>query len=179
MLLIALDQSIVATAIPHIVSQFNALSDVSWVASAYFLTQVSLSPLIISSNQLPTKGAHFPMLHLFLNRAKNKQAGFILFFGGVLSIAPTKWVFMAAVTLFEVGSLVCGVAPNMNVLIFGRALSGVGAAGIFGSCIAIIAEIAPLEKRPALLGSFGGIFALASVCEIGHLDLLWVSLCGR
>ncbi|KAF8309584.1 ABC transporter [Clavulina sp. PMI_390] len=128
-LLVAIDQSIVATALPHIISQFNALSNISWVASAYFLT----------------------------------QAGFILFYGGVLSIFPTKWVFMFAVTLFELGSLICGVAPNMNVLIFGRALAGVGAAGIFGSCIATIAEICPLEMRPALMGSFGGVFALASV----------------
>lgn len=52
----------------------------------------------------------------------------------------------------------------MNVLIFGRALAGFGAAGIFGSCLAIIAEICPLEKRPVLLASFGGVFAIASVC---------------
>ncbi|KAF8319123.1 MFS general substrate transporter, partial [Clavulina sp. PMI_390] len=123
-LLIALDQSIVSTALPRIVSQFDALSQQAWVASAYFLT----------------------------------QAGFILFFGGVLSIAPTKYVFLVAVTLFELGSLVCGVAPNMNTLIFGRALAGVGAAGIFGACLAIIAEICPIEKRPALMGSFGGVF---------------------
>jgi MFS family permease len=45
-LLVALDQSIVATALPHIVSQFKALSDVSWVASAYFLTQVRTFSLI-------------------------------------------------------------------------------------------------------------------------------------
>lgn len=68
-----------------------------------------------------------------------------------------------SVTIFELGSLICGVAPNMNVLIFGRAFAGVGAAGIFGSCIAMIAEICPLEKRPALMGSFGAVFALASV----------------
>lgn len=51
-----------------------------------------------------------------------------------------------AIILFELGSLVCAVAKNMNVLIFGRAFSGVGAAGIFSSVIAIIAEIAPIEK---------------------------------
>jgi len=78
---------------------------------------------------------------------------------------------MSAVSLFELGSLVCGVAPNMNVLIFGRALAGFGAAGIFGSCIAIIAEICPLEKRPALLGSFGAVFAVASVCSQIPLNL--------
>ncbi|KAF8315117.1 ABC transporter [Clavulina sp. PMI_390] len=128
-LLIALDQSIVATALPRIVSQFNALDQVAWVASGYFLT----------------------------------QAGLILFSGAVISITPTKPVFLVAVTIFELGSLVCGVAPNMNTLIFGRALAGVGAAGIFGACLAIIAEICPIEKRAVLMGTFGGVFALASV----------------
>ena len=58
----------------------------------------------------------------------------------------------------------------MNVLIFGRALAGFGAAGIFGSCLAIIAEICPLEKRPVLLASFGGVFAIASVCFVFFPD---------
>lgn len=39
--LVALDQTIVATAIPRIASQFNALEQVTWIASAYFLTQSS------------------------------------------------------------------------------------------------------------------------------------------
>ena len=38
---------------------------------------------------------------------------------------------MFAVFIFEVGSLVCGVAPSIYVLILGRAIAGVGAAGIF------------------------------------------------
>ena len=61
---------------------------------------------------------------------------------------PTKWVFMAAISIFELGSLICAVSKSMDILIFGRAFSGVGAAGIFGSVIAIIAEIAPIERRP-------------------------------
>jgi hypothetical protein len=36
---------------------------------------------------------------------------------------------MAAVTIFEIGSLFCGVAPTVNFLIFGRAVAGMGGAG--------------------------------------------------
>ena len=42
-LLVALDQTIVATAIPRIASEFNALDEVTWIASAYFLTQCGLT----------------------------------------------------------------------------------------------------------------------------------------
>lgn len=58
---------------------------------------------------------------------------------------------MFAVFIFEMGSLVCGVAPNMNVLIFGRALSGAGAAGIFSGAMVITAEITPLHNRAQYL----------------------------
>ncbi|KAL7420794.1 hypothetical protein Q5752_004747 [Cryptotrichosporon argae] len=47
----ALDQSIVATAIPVIVSDFSALTQVSWIISAYFLTQCGL---ILLAGQLLT-----------------------------------------------------------------------------------------------------------------------------
>jgi MFS family permease len=79
----------------------------------------------------------------------------MLTYGQILTIAPTKWVYLVAVVIFEVGSLVCGVAPSMNVLIFGRAFAGVGAAGIFVSILSIIAQITRLEDRPALFGTFG------------------------
>lgn len=52
---------------------------------------------------------------------------------------------------------------RMNVLIFGRAFQGVGASGMFISILTILAQITRLEQRPLLFGSFGGVFALASV----------------
>lgn len=126
---VALDQTIVATALPKLASQFDALDELTWVVSAYFLTQV----------------------------------GLMLTFGQILTIATSKWVYLTCIIIFEVGSLICGVAPSMNVLIFGRAFQGVGASGIFLSILTILAQITRLEQRPLLFGSFGGVFALASV----------------
>ncbi|PVF94123.1 ABC transporter [Serendipita vermifera] len=126
---VALDQTIVSTALPKLASQFNALDELTWVVSAYFLT----------------------------------QAGLMLTFGQILTIASSKWVYLVCVILFEIGSLICGVAPSMNVLIFGRAFQGVGASGIFTSILTIIAQITKLEQRPLLFGSFGSVWGLASV----------------
>ncbi|KAG8687678.1 Nucleolar Complex 2 protein, partial [Ceratobasidium sp. 423] len=92
-LLVALDQTIVvggynaATALPKIASHFDALSQVSWIVSGYFLT----------------------------------QAGLLLLYGQLLIVAPTKWIYVAAVLIFEIGSLFCAVAPSAEFLIFGRA----------------------------------------------------------
>ncbi|RKP27167.1 major facilitator superfamily-domain-containing protein [Syncephalis pseudoplumigaleata] len=43
--LCSLDQTIVATAIPRIASDFNSLADVSWIGSAYLLTTAAVTPL--------------------------------------------------------------------------------------------------------------------------------------
>ena len=62
---------------------------------------------------------------------------------------------MVAVFIFEVGSLICAVAPNMDVLILGRAIAGLGAAGIFSGAMLVIAEITTLHQRPKYFGLFG------------------------
>ena len=62
---------------------------------------------------------------------------------------------MFAVSIFEVGSLICGVAPNMRVLILGRAIAGVGAAGLFSGGMIIIAELTSLADRAKYFGLFG------------------------
>ena len=61
------------------------------------------------------------------------QAGLILTYGQVLKVLNTRLVYLFAVMLFEIGSLICGVAPSITVLILGRAIAGCGAAGIFVS----------------------------------------------
>ena len=45
MFLAALDQTIVATALPTIVGEFGGLDHISWVASAYLLTTTAIMPL--------------------------------------------------------------------------------------------------------------------------------------
>ncbi len=45
LLLAALDQTIVSTALPKIASEFNGLSELSWVVTAYLLTSAVTTPL--------------------------------------------------------------------------------------------------------------------------------------
>ncbi|WWC86979.1 uncharacterized protein L201_001860 [Kwoniella dendrophila CBS 6074] len=127
--LFALDQLIVATAIPKITAQFNSLTKLSWLASGFFLTLL----------------------------------GFNLLYSQWMNIFPSKHVMMFAVFIFEIGSLVCGVAPNMDVLILGRAIAGLGAAGIFSGGMIIIAEMTSLHNRAQYFALFGVCFAIASV----------------
>ena len=54
------------------------------------------------------------------------QSGFILLVGQSLTIFKAKHVLLVAMFLFELGSLIAGVAKSMPVLILGRAVQGVG-----------------------------------------------------
>ncbi|KAF7331034.1 Major facilitator superfamily transporter [Mycena venus] len=127
--LVALDNTIIATAIPKITDQFQSLDDVGWYGSAYLLT----------------------------------TAAFQLLFGRFYSFLSIKWVFITAISIFELGSLICGVAPNSTALIVGRAIAGLGSAGIFSGALIIVANTVPLTKRPMYTGLIGAMYGIASV----------------
>ncbi|OGE55021.1 hypothetical protein PENARI_c005G12229 [Penicillium arizonense] len=127
--LMALDNTIIATAIPKITDQFHSLPDVGWYGSAYLLT----------------------------------TASFQLLFGKFYTFFSIKWVYLVAIGVFELGSFICGVAPNSIVLIIGRAVAGVGSAGIFSGALIIVAYSVPLVKRPMYTGFIGAMYGIASV----------------
>ena len=56
--------------------------------------------------------------------------GFQSAWGKAFKYLPMKATFLASVFIFEVGSLLCGLAPSSMVFVIGRAIAGVGAAGI-------------------------------------------------
>lgn len=127
--LVALDRTIIGTAIPKITDDFQSLGDVGWYASAYLLT----------------------------------MCGFQLLMGRIYTFFNIKHVFLANIVLFEIGSAICGAAPTSTVFIVGRAIAGIGSAGIFSGAIPIFVYVLPLEKRPAYSGVFGMVFGVASV----------------
>lgn len=59
--------------------------------------------------------------------------------------------------------MICGVANNSVTLIVGRAVAGVGSAGLFSGALVILAYSVPLEKRPLFTGLIGSMFGIASV----------------
>jgi MFS family permease len=74
-----------------------------------------------------------------------------------------KWVFFSFFALFELGSLLCGVATSSNMLIVGRAIQGMGTAGLQNGAFTIISAATPLAKRPALIGICQGVAQLGGV----------------
>ncbi|KAL2195381.1 major facilitator superfamily domain-containing protein [Corynascus similis CBS 632.67] len=91
------------------------------------------------------------------------SCAFQLLFGKVYTVFSVKGVFLVSMVLFELGSVVCGAAPNSVAFIVGRAICGVGAAGLFAGTIVSIIYIVPLDQRPKIQGMFGALFGIASI----------------
>jgi MFS family permease len=83
--------------------------------------------------------------------------------GKIYMYFDLRWSFLVSMLIFEVGSLICGVAPSSTTLIVGRAIAGLGGAGLSvgGTCIVSLAV--PPAKRPMIMGIIGMTFALAAV----------------
>ncbi|TVY85231.1 Rubrofusarin-specific efflux pump aurT [Lachnellula suecica] len=88
---------------------------------------------------------------------------FQLLYGRIYSFYSPKWVFLSSVTIFEIGSLICGVAQNSPTFIVGRAVAGLGSAGIFSGSIVLTVHIIPLRKRPLYQSFMGAVFLISSV----------------
>ncbi|KAL3421805.1 hypothetical protein PVAG01_05961 [Phlyctema vagabunda] len=86
-----------------------------------------------------------------------------LIWGRIFTFYNSKFVYLAAIGMFELGSVICGAAPNSNAFIVGRAIAGTGSAGVFSGTIIVVTHILPLHKRPMVSGVFGSIFGISSV----------------
>ncbi|KUI71427.1 Putative HC-toxin efflux carrier TOXA [Cytospora mali] len=91
------------------------------------------------------------------------NCAFQLSFGKLYTFYSVKWVLLTTILFFEVGSAICGAAPSSVAFIVGRAIAGLGSAGIMSGAITVIVYAIPLHKRPLFQGLFGAVFGLASV----------------
>lgn len=89
--------------------------------------------------------------------------GFQSTWGKAYKYFSLKMSFLLAIFIFELGSLICGVAPNAEALIVGRAIAGAGAAGVGSGCYTIIAFAAKPANRPLFTGIIGASYGIASV----------------
>lgn len=90
------------------------------------------------------------------------SCAFTLLMGKIYTFVNPKWVYLGSLVVFEIGSVVCGAAPNSTALIIGRAIAGLGNAGLFQGAVIIIVYIVPLHKRPQYMGVLGTVFGVAS-----------------
>ncbi|MDY0407044.1 DHA2 family efflux MFS transporter permease subunit [Virgibacillus sp. 179-BFC.A HS] len=67
----------------------------------------------------------------------------------------TRQLFITSISLFAVGTLVCGIAPNFTILMTGRVIQAIGAGIIMPLLTTVILAIFPVEKRGGAMGLIG------------------------
>ncbi|MEV6430023.1 MDR family MFS transporter [Nocardia sp. NPDC051463] len=129
MLLAALDQTIVSTAIRTIADDLNGYSMQAWATTAYLITATLATPL----------------------------------YGKLSDMFGRKPFFMAAITIFVVGSLLCTLAQSMYQLAAFRAFQGLGAGGLMSLALTILGDIVGPRERAKYQGYFLAVFGTSSV----------------
>ncbi|KAB5511534.1 putative efflux pump antibiotic resistance protein [Coniochaeta sp. 2T2.1] len=83
--------------------------------------------------------------------------------GKIYKYFDLKYSFLASMLIFEIGSLICAVDPNSKTLVVGRAIAGLGGAGLSVGGTSIISFTVPPAKRPMMIGVIGTTYYLAAV----------------
>ena len=127
--LAALDQNIVATALPRITGEFGGLQHLSWVVTSFIVASTVSAPL----------------------------------YGKLSDLYGRKPAFIASISIFLIGSALCGFAGSMGALIAFRAVQGLGAGGLIVLAQTVIGDLVSPRERGRYQGMFAAVFAACSV----------------
>jgi MFS family permease len=83
--------------------------------------------------------------------------------GKLIDMYGRKWFYIAGITVFLVGSLLCGFSQNMTQLIVFRGFQGIGAGVMMANAFTVIADLFAPSERGKYQGYMSGIFGLSSV----------------
>ena len=127
--LAALDQTIVGTALPTIVTDLEGNDVYVWAFTAYLLTATISGPL----------------------------------YGKLSDIFGRRPIFLFGVSVFLIGSLLCGLSQEMWQFLLFRGVQGLGAGALFPIALAIIGDIFAPSERGKYQGFFGAVFGVSSL----------------
>ncbi len=139
LLLSALDQTIVSTAMPRIIEQLHGMNMYAWVTTAYLLTSTVAVPIYGKLSDLYGRKP-------------------ILVFGVLLFLAGSALCGLSG----EFGDLPV-IGGGMMQLVICRAIQGLGGGALMSMTFAIIADLFPPRERGKLFGLFGSVFGFATI----------------
>ena len=83
--------------------------------------------------------------------------------GKLYKYLNVKWVYMASIGIFMIGSIVAASAPNSQAVIVGRVFQGLGIGGTMSGSIIVINYVSHPKLHPMLIGTWWGVFVLSTI----------------
>ncbi|MBN2893622.1 MAG: MFS transporter, partial [Bacteroidales bacterium] len=84
-------------------------------------------------------------------------------FAKLSDIFGRRIIYITAIMIFAVGSLVVSFSENYSTLLVGRAIQGFGSSGFLPVASAVVGDVFPSEKRGRILGLIGAVFGIAFI----------------
>ena len=103
--------------------------------------------------QLAWIGAGFPL----------GSVAVILPLGALYTSFNMKWVYIASLLVFEAGSALCGAAPDMNAMIVGRVIAGMGGSGAYLGALNYISAVTSPKERGTYITLIGFTWGIGAV----------------
>lgn len=132
---------------------------------ALFMTYLDDTVVNLALPKIQTSlGSGVSGLQWILNAYTLAGASLILTSGTLADIYGQKRIFLAGLFVFTIASLICGLAPNLGILIAGRTLQGIGAAALLPGSLSILTDTFPESKEKAkAIGIWSGIAGIALI----------------
>lgn len=127
--LVAIDSTILAAAVPAIVTDLGGFTQFPWLFSIYLLAQAVSVPI----------------------------------YGKLADSLGRKPVMLTGIGLFLLGSVLCGVAWSMPLLIAARAVQGLGAGATLPMSMTIVGDLYTVEERARVQGFIASVWGMASI----------------
>ncbi|CAG7558085.1 unnamed protein product [Fusarium equiseti] len=90
-------------------------------------------------------------------------SAFVFFFGQIYTLFSTKAIFLIGIATFEVGALICTLAPSSAIFILGRAISGLGRGAINGGLFKLLKQCFPLSKQAIMNSLLSGVGSMGLI----------------
>ncbi|KIY49534.1 MFS general substrate transporter [Fistulina hepatica ATCC 64428] len=83
-------------------------------------------------------------------------------YGRLSDILGRKGAMLLALSLFGLGTVMCGLAPSMNTLLVARAIAGMGGGGVMTVSSVTVTDLIPLKQRGLYQGMANILYGMGS-----------------
>ena len=84
-------------------------------------------------------------------------------YGKMSDLFGRRIVYLTAIAVFGLGSVLCASAPSMNMLVLFRAIQGLGGGGLMSMSFVIVGDVVSPRERGKYIGGFTSVFTVASI----------------